>query len=120
MYEKWRDLQLFDRYADKILDMLDDDLHKGVISNEEHNRWLRRFSWMPGLKPQPLPPAKEAIRSRQKYHYSLRGRMVSLYTNNDEVHRKYYPDFTKQSIPEGSPVLVKPKDIFPEFELMKG
>ena len=100
--------------------MLFDELHKGVIDGEEYNRWLRRFSWIPGLKPEPLTPTKEAIRTRKKYHYELRGRRVSLYTNNDEVHRKYFPDFTKLSIPAAAPVLVKPKDMFPEFELMKG
>jgi len=93
MYEKWRDLQQFDRYSDRIHDMLFEDLHKGVISNEEYSRWMRRFSWMPGIKPPPLISTKEAIRTRQKYFYELHGKMVSLYANNDEVHRKYFPDF---------------------------
>lgn len=93
VYEKWRDLEQFDRYSDRIHDMLFDDFHNGVISGEEYNRWMRRFSWMPGIKPQPMVPVKEAIRTRQKYLYNLRGTMISLYKNNDEVHRKYFPNF---------------------------
>jgi hypothetical protein len=118
MYEKWRDLEQFDRYSDRIHDMLFDDFHNGIINGEEYLRWVRRFSFMPGLKPQPLIPVKEAIRSRQKYHYDLRGRRISLYSNNDEVHRKYFPNFSNYLAE--SPSLVKPKDMFPEFELMKG
>lgn len=115
MYEKHRDLQLYDRYEDKILEMLDNDLHDGLITGEEYNRWLKRFSFMPGLKPQPLTPPKEAIRFRLNYRYSFPdGRTVSLYTNNDTVFGRYFPDFREQSIPTGSPVLSKHPNFFKE------
>lgn len=123
VYDVWRDKQQYRRYADKIYDMLEDDYAQGLISGAEFCRWEKRFSWMPDFKPTPMVPIKEAIRQRLKTRYQLRdevrndyhGRKVRLYDNLDQVHRKYFPTFQKDSVPSDKPRLTKRKSMFPHF-----
>jgi hypothetical protein len=108
-----RDKEQRDRYAKFIHDKLFEEWCRDEIDQTEYNKWMKRFGAdLPGLVPVPLEPVKVKIRRRLN--------TPDQYVNRDQIHRKYFPEFTANALNYRTEFVVlrfpKAKKLFPVFK----